>query len=122
MSGTIEFLRECGVFYVLTINGDFPAGRPFGAAMELDGELYISTEDMKPVYSQLKARPQMQIIAHKPGTRRWLRITGLAEESNDINIKERMLQECPVLKTRFPDMDAESYAVFRIDCMQTEMF
>lgn len=34
MSGALEFLRECGVFYVLTINGDFPAGRHFGAVME----------------------------------------------------------------------------------------
>lgn len=122
MSGIIDFLRECGVFYVLTINGDFPAGRPFGAVMELNGDLYISTGDMKPVYGQLKAHPQMQIVAHKPGTHRWIRITGVAEECIHIEIKERMLQECPALKTRFPAADAASYAVFRIDGMQTEMF
>lgn len=50
MSKISEFLRECGVFYVLTINGDFPAGRPFGAIMEYENDLYISTGDMKDVY------------------------------------------------------------------------
>lgn len=34
MSKEYDFLKECGYFYVLTINGDYPAGRPFGAVME----------------------------------------------------------------------------------------
>ena len=59
MSMTYEFLKECGVFYVLTLNGDFPAGRPFGAVMEHEGDLYISTGDMKDVYKQLKINPNM---------------------------------------------------------------
>ena len=39
MSKAYEFLIECGYFYVLTINGDYPAGRTFGAEMECDGKL-----------------------------------------------------------------------------------
>lgn len=38
MSKVYDFLQECGCFYVLTLNGDFPAGRPFGAVMEHDGK------------------------------------------------------------------------------------
>ena len=34
MSKEYEFIKECGYFYVLTINKDFPAGRPFGEMME----------------------------------------------------------------------------------------
>lgn len=34
MSKAYEFLKECGAFFVLSINGDYPAGRPFGAVME----------------------------------------------------------------------------------------
>ena len=34
MSREYEFLKECGYFYVLIINKDFPDGRPFGAVME----------------------------------------------------------------------------------------
>ena len=36
MSKAYEFLKECGSFFVLSINGDYPAGRPFGAVMEVE--------------------------------------------------------------------------------------
>ena len=32
-------------FYMLTINGDYPAGRPFGVVMEVEEDLYISAND-----------------------------------------------------------------------------
>ena len=41
-----DFLKECGSFFVLTINSDYPAGRPFGAVMEIGEDLYLSTNDM----------------------------------------------------------------------------
>lgn len=47
MSKEYEFLKECGYFYLLTINRDFPAGRPFGAVMEHDGKLFISLRIIK---------------------------------------------------------------------------
>lgn len=64
----------------------------------------------------------MQIVAHKPGTLRWMRITGVAQKCIDIKIKERMLRECPTLKTRFPAADAIGYTVFRIKGAQSEIF
>lgn len=118
MKMACEFLKECGAFYVLTLNGDFPAGRPFGAVMEHDGELYISTGDMKPVYKQLKTNTNMQILALKPGTRSWLRIDGVAEECKDMAIKEKMLEECPCLLRHFPVATAMHYVVFKIKVIE----
>lgn len=118
MSMTYEFLKECGVFYVLTLNGDFPAGRPFGAVMEHDGDLYISTGNMKDVYRQLKINPNMQIIAQKPGSRSWLRVNGVAAECSDMAMKEKMLEECPSIKRLFPTAAAMNYVVFRIKVLE----
>lgn len=118
MSMTYDFLKECGVFYVLTLNGNFPAGRPFGAVMEHDGDLYISTGDMKDVYKQLKVNPNMQIIAQKLGSRSWLRIDGVATECNDMAIKEKMLEECPSIKRLFPTATAMHYVVFKIKILE----
>lgn len=53
MSKAYEFLKECEAFFVLTINGDYPAGRPFGAVMEVGGDLYLSTNDMIQAHQQL---------------------------------------------------------------------
>lgn len=75
-----EFLKQCGYFYVLTIQDDFPAGRPFGAVMEVGDRLYISTSSKNQVHKQLREHGNMQILAKKEGTREWLRITGKAAE------------------------------------------
>ena len=54
MSKVYEFLKECGYFYVLTFNEDFPAGRPFGAVMEYNNKLYISTNNENQAHKQLR--------------------------------------------------------------------
>ena len=53
MSKAYEFLKECGAFFVLSINGDYPAGRPFGAVMEVGDDLYLSTNDMNDAHKQI---------------------------------------------------------------------
>ncbi len=122
MSEVYAFLKECGAFFVLSMNGDFPAGRPFGAVIEENGALYISTGDMKSVYKQLTTYPNIQLVALRPGTRSWIRVTGKAVESADRKIKERLLAECPSLLRHFPTADAPHFAVFRVDVLETEMY
>lgn len=116
-----EFLKECGCFFVLTINGEYPAGRPFGAVMEADGYLYISTNDMNQAHKQLIEHKQMQIIAKKANTREWIRLTGIAEECNNEKLKQRMLVECPVLQNRFSDIGLEHFIMFKIKVENVEI-
>lgn len=54
MSQAYELLKECGSFFVLTINGDYPAGRPFGAVMKIGEDLYLSTNDMNQAHKQTR--------------------------------------------------------------------
>lgn len=119
MSRTYEFLKKCGVFYVLTVNGDYPAGRPFGAVMEYENELYISTADIKSVCRQLRQHREMQIIALRPGSREWIRISGIAEECFDQKIKQEMLNVCPALTKHFPTADSEHYVLFKVTERET---
>ena len=120
MSKAYEFLKECGYFYVLTINGDYPAGRQFGAVMECDGKLYISTNNGNQAHKQLRENKNMQILAKKEGTREWLRITGRATECTDINMKQKMLEECPILSKHFLSADEEKYLLFQVEVLHTE--
>ena len=90
-----QFLKECGTFWVTTIDKGRPASRPFGAVMERGGELYISTSATKAVYKQLKTNPAVQLTAIKPGTREWIRIDGEAVETSDLDAKAQMLKDCP---------------------------
>ena len=120
MSRIYEFIKECGSFWVLTVNNDFPVGRPFGAIMEYDGGLYISTADNKAVYTQLKENEKMQITALKPGTREWVRVSGIASECTDINMKQLMLDTCPVLSKHYASADAPHFSLFRVDVISSE--
>ena len=120
MSKAYEFLRECGYFYVLTINKDFPAGRPFGAVMEYDNKLYISTNTGNQAHIQLRENGNIQILAKKEQTREWLRITGKATECVDISMKQKMLEECPVLSKHFSSAEEVKYLLFQVEVLETE--
>lgn len=120
MSKAYEFLRECGYFYVLTINKDFPAGRPFGAVMEYDNKLYISTNTGNQAHMQLRENGNIQILAKKEQTREWLRITGKATECVDISMKQKMLEECPILSKHFSSAKEENYLLFQVEVLEIE--
>lgn len=114
MSKAYSFLKECGTFFVLTMNGEFPAGRPFGAVMEVGSDLYISTNDLNHAHMEMRNNEHIQIIAKKSDSREWIRITGRAQECNHSELKQRMLEECPILKQRFEPIGFEHYILFQI--------
>lgn len=87
MSEAYKFLKECVSFFVLSINGDFPAERPFGAVMQVGDNLYLSTNDLNEAHKQIRLNGNIQIVAKKPDSREWIRITGVTSECNDIDSK-----------------------------------
>lgn len=121
MSKVYEFLKECGVFYVLTINGDYPAGRPFGAVMEVGDDLYLSTNDFNQAHRQMRENNHIQIIAKKPQGREWIRITGRADECNDPVLKQKMYDETPILKMHHESSGSEHFLMFKVIIEKVEM-
>ena len=115
MSKVYDFLKDCGAFFLLTVNENTPVGRPFGAVMEYENRLYFTTATMKEVYKQLKANDNVQIVALKHGTREWIRISGKAKECFDFDIKEKMLECCPVLVKRYDSPKSEFFALFSVE-------
>lgn len=121
MSKAYEFLKVCGFFFVLTINGDCPAGRPFGAVMEVGDDLYLSTNDLNQAHKQMRECSHIQIVAKKLDSREWIRITGIAGECDDVHLKQQMLEECPILRKRFENVGMEHFLLFRVKVEQVEM-
>ena len=121
MSKAYDFLKECGSFFVLTMNGDYPAGRPFGAVMEVGDNLYLSTNDLNEAHKQMRENDHIQIVAKKPNSREWIRITGNATECNDCTLKNRMLEECPILQQRFGAVGIEHFIMFKVEVLNVEL-
>ena len=67
MERICQFLKEAGVYYLATVEGDQPRVRPFGTAHIFEGKLYIQTGKVKPVSKQISANPKVEISAFKDG-------------------------------------------------------
>lgn len=113
MNEVLDFLKECGVFFVSTVEGDQPRVRPFGFAMEYDGKICYCTGNYKPVYAQLKANPKTEISASTTDGR-WIRLSGKAVFCTTRETKAKALEVMPSLKSLYSD-DDDIFEIFYLD-------
>lgn len=103
MKTALEFLKECGVFYLATAEGDQPRVRPFGAVCEFEGRLYITTGNQKAVYRQLMADPKIEISGMANG--RWIRLAAEAVRDDRFEARKAMLDANPNLRGMYSEDD-----------------
>ena len=101
-----QFLKEAGVYYLATVDGDQPRVRPFGTVNYFDGKLYIQTGKVKNVSKQLHANPKAEICAFKDGT--WLRVSGELIEDDRREARESMLDAYPDLRNMYSEDDGNT--------------
>ena len=109
MEKVAQFLKDAGVYYLATVDGDQPRVRPFGTAHIFDGKLYIQTGKVKDVSKQLHANPKAEICVFKDGT--WLRVAGELVADDRREAKASMLDAYPQLRDRYSE-DDENTEVF----------
>ena len=63
MERVCKFLKDAGVYYLATVEGDQPRVRPFGTAHIFEGRLYIQTGKIKPCSQQILRNPKVEISA-----------------------------------------------------------
>ena len=90
MSKIKDFLKETGVFFMATVDGDQPRLRPLGAFLEEDDKLIFGVGDFKNVYRQMQANPKVEIVACKPDGH-WLRYTGTTVFETDEKYAQQMI-------------------------------
>ena len=101
-----QFLKDAGVFYLATVDGDQPRVRPFGALNVFEGKLYTQTGHIKPVSKQLEANPKAEICAFKDGV--WLRIQTKLVEDTRREAKVAMLDANPSLRRMYSEDDGNT--------------
>ncbi len=119
MSSIYDFLKDCGFFYLLTVDGGYPSGRPISGILEADGTMYFGTRTDKAFYRQLSENPKAGLIAFSKG--RWLRLHANAEETHDMAIREKYLARLPMEIQRFGTADNPMLAVFALHVVKAEM-
>lgn len=110
MERTCQFLKDAGVYYLATMDGDQPRVRPFGTAHIFDGKLYIQTGKTKPVSKQLAANPKAEICAFHNGS--WVRVCGELVNDDRIEAKKSMLDAYPMLRDRYDENDPNTQVLY----------
>lgn len=110
MERICNFLKEAGVYYLATVEGDQPRVRPFGTAHIYEGKLYIQTGKVKPVSKQLAANPKAEICAFKDGM--WLRVSGELVNDDSIEAKKSMLDVYSNLRGMYDENDDNTQVLY----------
>ncbi len=110
MERVCEFLKNAGVYYLATVEGDRPRVRPFGTAHIFEGKLYIQTGKVKPTSRQLLANPKAEICAFKDG--RWLRVSGELIEDDRVEARKSMLDAYPDLRSMYDENDGNTQVFY----------
>lgn len=117
MEKVCTFLKEAGVYYLATVEGDQPRVRPFGTAHIFEGKLYIQTGKIKPVSQQLAKNPKAEICAFKDGV--WLRIAGELVEDDRVEAKKSMLDAYESLRAMYNEHDGNTQVLYLKNAVAT---
>lgn len=107
MKEVYEFLKNCGTYYLATVEGDQPRVRPFGTIDLFEDKLYIQTGRKKSVAQQMKANPKVEITAMAQDGR-WIRVAAEAVLDDNVKAQEHMLDSYPSLKAMYTAGDGNT--------------
>ena len=117
MQEVYEFLKQCGTFYIATVDGDQPRVRPFGVVNIFEDKLYIQTGKVKDVSKQMQVNPNVEICAFAEG--KWLRLAGKVVRDDRYEAKASMLDANPILKNMYSADDDNTEVLYFEDAIAT---
>ena len=110
MQEVYDFLKNCGTYYLATVDGDTPKVRPFGTVDLYEDRLYIQTGKKKDVYKQLLANPKAEICAFNGGA--WIRVAGKLVPDDRREAKKHMLDAYPELRGMYSEDDDNTIVLY----------
>lgn len=110
MRKVYEFLKDAGVFYVATVEGNRPHVRPFGAVAVYEDRIYLQTGKVKAVSKQIAENPNVEISATKGYN--WIRISGELVNDDRFEAKQYMLEQYPELKAMYSAEDDNTQVLY----------
>lgn len=110
-----RFIRECTYFFLATSADGKPRLRPMGFIYADDKALYIATDNRKNVYSELFHNPRVELASYNLNTRRWIRISGRAEQDSSGGVREEMENLYPMIRQEYIQQDEMFFVIFKIN-------
>ncbi|MCR4675903.1 MAG: pyridoxamine 5'-phosphate oxidase family protein [Sphaerochaetaceae bacterium] len=113
MNRIVEELKKAKVFYIATTDEEGkPQVRPFGSVTEIDGEVFICSNNRKEFYRQVMNNPEIAICGMYED--RWVRVWGKAVRVDDDKARSAMLKD-PTGPSSLYRVGDGLFEVFRIE-------
>ncbi len=114
MNDVINFLKENNLIYLATSGLDGNAKvRPILFYFEEDGKPYFCTANTKPMFKELDANPNCEIVVATPEFA-WLRIAGEAEFTDNLELKQKVIDSNELVKSLYETADNPTFEVFTV--------
>ena len=110
MEEVLTFLRDCGTYYLATVEWDQPRVRPFGTINVFEGKLYIQTGKSKKVSKQIQANPKVEISGTLDW--RWIRVSWELVRDERVEAKKAMLDNYPELRGMYDENDHNTEVLY----------
>ena len=115
MNEVIKFLKENPTQYFATIGLDGkPKVRPFQFMIEEDNKLFFCTSNQKEVFSEIKNTSSVEICISNEKFE-WIRLSGNVVFSNDLDIKNKIIESSPLVKSIYKSGDNPTFEIFYLD-------
>ena len=113
MKEVYDFLKDCGTYYLATVDNDKARVRPFGTINMFEDKLYIQTGKVKNVSKQIEKNPNVEICAFLNG--KWLRVETTLVRDDRVEAKKDMLDHYPELRNMYDENDANTEVLYFTD-------
>lgn len=117
MKTVYDFLKQCKVYYLATVDGDQARVRPFGTIDMFEDRLYIQTGKVKDVSKQMQADPKVELCAFDG--EKWLRVAATVVRDDRIEPKKHMLENYPDLRAMYDPEDDNTEVLYLKDATAT---
>jgi uncharacterized pyridoxamine 5'-phosphate oxidase family protein len=118
MREVYDFIKECGYYFLATVDGGRPRVRPFGTVAIFEGKLYIQSGKKKDVSKQVGRNPQIELCAYD-GMEKWVRVQAVAVNDDRLEVKRFMLDSYPELKGLYSAEDSNTQVLYLKDARAT---
>ena len=90
--------------------------------MHTEDAIFVnSLTEVALVLPYFRADGHVQIIAQKPDSMEWIRITGIATECKDKALRQKMYEETPVLQKHHASAAAKHFLMFKVTVENVEI-
>ena len=114
MKEVLEFLTGNPNMFLATVEGTLPKVRPFQFMFGEGDKFYFCTSNKKDVYKQLCSNPNIE-VSSMSAKFEWLRINGKVKFLDDLNIKNKIIEISPLVKSIYKSGDNPEFEIFYLE-------